>query len=85
MKAVLRALFLLHLRRPRWLWGGLIVVSLALGWGALRIERRLDLMSLLPTDHPIVKASLETGVGQQEMLWLCAEGGPDDLPMIELE
>lgn len=79
MKAVLRALFLLHLRRPRWLWGGLIVVSLALGWGALRIERRLDLMSLLPTDHPIVKASLETGVGQQEMLWLCAEGGPDDL------
>lgn len=36
-------------------------------------------MSLLPTEHPIVKASLEAGVGQQEILWLAAEGGSADL------
>ena len=42
----------------------------------LRVERRLDLMSLLPTDNPVVRASIEAGVGQQELLWLAAEGTP---------
>src|SRR5208283_3047229 len=45
----------------------------------LRVERRLDLMSLLPTDNPVVRASIEAGVGQQELLWLTAEGGSADL------
>jgi len=43
------------------------------------VERRLDLMSLLPTDNPVVRASIEAGVGQQELLWLAAEGGKGDL------
>ncbi len=50
------------------------MLTIFLGWGVLRVERRLDLMSLLPTDHPVVRASLEAGVGQQELLWLVAEG-----------
>jgi hypothetical protein len=69
----------LHLRRPAGLWILLGLVTLVLGLGALRVERRLDLMSLLPRDNPVVKASIEAGVGQQELLWLAAEGGPGDL------
>jgi len=79
MKRLLRALFLLHLRRPAGLWIILGVITVLLGAGALRVERRLDLMSLLPTEHPVVRASLEAGVGQQEVLWLAAEGTASDL------
>jgi len=79
LKAVLRSLLLVQLRRPAWLWAVLGALTLALGLGALRVERRLDLMSLLPTDNPVVKASIEAGVGQQELLWLAAEGAPEDL------
>jgi len=79
MKRLLRAVLLLHLRRPMGLWVVLAAVTLLLGWGVLRVERRLDLMSLLPTDHPVVKASIEAGVGQQELLWLAAEGTSADL------
>jgi predicted exporter len=61
------------------LWLFLAALTAVLGLGALRVERRLDLMSLLPTDNPIVRASIEAGVGQQELLWLAAEGGPQDL------
>ncbi|NTV74187.1 MAG: hypothetical protein HGA66_08265, partial [Holophaga sp.] len=78
-RKLLRALLLLHLRRPAGLWIALAVLTLALGLGALRVERRLDLMSLLPTDNPVVRASIEAGVGQQELLGLAAEGGPGDL------
>jgi predicted exporter len=56
--------------------GGL---TLLLGWGTLRVERALDLMSLLPANHPEVRANLEAGVGQQELLWLVAEGSEQDL------
>jgi predicted exporter len=79
MKALLHGLVRLHLSRSRGLWflvGGL---TLLLGWGALRVERALDLMSLLPTEHPAVRANLEAGVGQQELLWLVAEGDEADL------
>lgn len=79
MKRLLRSLLLLSLRRPLGLWIGLAMLTLFLGWGALRVERRLDLMSLLPTDHPVVRASIEAGVGQQELLWLVAEGDEQDL------
>ncbi len=79
MKRLLRSLLLLHLRRPAGLWILLGAITLVLGAGVLRVERRLDLMSLLPMDHPIVKASLEAGVGQQEILWLAAEGEQADL------
>lgn len=79
MKRLLRALFLLHLRRPAGLWTGLALLTALLAWGAFRVERRLDLMSLLPTGHPVVKASLEAGVGRQELLWLAAEGTAEDL------
>ena len=79
MKRVLRALLLLHLRRPAGLWLALAGLTLLLGWGVLRVERRLDLMSLLPTDNPVVRASIEAGVGQQELLWLAAEGGSGNL------
>lgn len=79
MKRLLRALIHLHLRRPAGLWVVLAGITLVLGWGVLRVERRLDLMSLLPTDHPVVRASIEAGVGQQELLWLAAEGHPSDL------
>ena len=79
MKRLLRALLHLHLRAGGWLWAGLAVLTLALGLGVLRVERRLDLMSLLPTDNPVVRASIEAGVGQQELLWLAAEGPAEDL------
>ena len=65
MKRLLRQLLQLHLRRPAGLWIALAAGTLLLGAGVLRVERRLDLMSLLPTEHPVVKASLEAGVGQQ--------------------
>ena len=79
MRRLLRALLRLHLRRPVWLWLVLAGLTLILGLGVLRVERRLDLMSLLPTDNPVVRASIEAGVGQQELLWLAAEGGKGDL------
>jgi len=79
MNRLLRALLRLQLRRPLWLWLGLAALTVALGLGVLRVERRLDLMSLLPTDNPVVRASIEAGVGQQELLWLAAEGGKGDL------
>ena len=79
MKRLLRALVHLHLRRPAGLWALLAAITLLLGWGVFRVERRLDLMSLLPTDHPVVRASIEAGVGQQELLWLTAEGSQSDL------
>ncbi|HJW73019.1 MAG TPA: MMPL family transporter [Geothrix sp.] len=79
MRPLLRWLLRLHLTKPRGLWllmGGL---TLLLGWGTLRVERALDLMSLLPANHPEVRANLEAGVGQQELLWLVAEGSEQDL------
>jgi hypothetical protein len=79
MKFLLRALVHLHLRRPAGLWVVLAGITLLLGWGVLRVERRLDLMSLLPLDHPVVRASIEAGVGQQELLWVAAEGSQRDL------
>lgn len=79
MKKLLRGLFRLHLSRPRGLWALTAGLTLVLGWGALRVERALDLMSLLPTDHPAVRANLEAGVGQQELIWLVAEGTSADL------
>jgi len=79
LKRLLRALLLLHLRRPAGLWLAVAAVTAALGLGVLRVERRLDLMSLLPTDNPVVRASVEAGVGQQELLWLAAEGTAADL------
>ena len=74
LNRMLRALLRLHLRHPRRIVAFAALLTALLGWGALRVERRLDLMSLLPTDHPVVRASLEAGVGQQELLWLVAEG-----------
>ncbi|WP_005037823.1 MMPL family transporter [Holophaga foetida] len=74
MKRLLRLLLHLHLKRTRGRWAVLILLTLLLGAGACRIERRLDLFSLLPTEHPVVKASIEAGVGRQEILWLAAEG-----------
>ena len=79
MRALLAALLRLHLARARGLWFLGIGLTLVLGWGTLRVERALDLMSLLPADHPAVRANLEAGVGQQELLWLVAEGGEADL------
>lgn len=79
MNRILRALLRLHLRRPRALGWGLALLTLLFAWGVLRVERRLDLMSLLPTDHPVVRASLEAGVGRQELLFLAAEGDEKDL------
>lgn len=79
MKALLRRLVLIHLRKASGLWVALTLITVFLGWGVLRVERRLDLMSLLPTDHPIVRASIQAGVGQQEMLWLVAEGDEQNL------
>jgi hypothetical protein len=76
---VLRFLLRLHLRRPAGLWLALAGLTLVLGLGVLRVERRLDLMSLLPTDNPVVRASIEAGVGQQELLWLAATGTNADL------
>ena len=79
MRALLRGLLRLHLARPRSLWVAVGTLTLLLGWGTLRVERALDLMSLLPAEHPAVRANLEAGVGQQELLWLVAEGGEGDL------
>lgn len=79
MKRLLRLLLQLHLRHAKGIWIAVALVTLALGLGVLRVERRLDLMSLLPTDHPVVKASIQAGVGQQELLWLVAEGTPETL------
>src|SRR5664279_1260195 len=79
MKALLRSLLRLHLSRSRGLWLVMAALSLLLGWGTLRVERALDLMSLLPSDHPAARANLEAGVGQQELLWLVAEGGEANL------
>lgn len=79
MKRLLRALLRFHLRRPRILGWIVALLTLLLSWGVLRVERRLDLMSLLPTEHPAVRASLEAGVGRQELLFLAAEGGDADL------
>lgn len=83
MTLLLRALLRLHLRRSRVLWFGITLFTAFMAWGALRVERRMDLMSLLPTEHPMVRASLEAGVGQQELLWLAAEGTEADLPARE--
>jgi predicted exporter len=74
LNRLLRALLRLHLRHPQRVVAFAALLTALLGWGVLRVERRLDLMSLLPTDHPVVRASLEAGVGQQELLWLVAEG-----------
>ena len=79
MKGFLRGLLYAHLRHPGRLWAVAALLTLVLGAGILRVERRLDLISLLPTEHPVVRASLEAGVGQQELLWLVAEGSPQDL------
>jgi len=79
MNALLRGLLHLHLSKSRGLWLLVAGLTLLLGWGTLRVERALDLMSLLPADHPAVRANLEAGVGQQELLWLVAEGGEADL------
>jgi len=79
MRSLLRRLLRLHLSRSRGLWLVLGVTTLLLGLGTLRVERALDLMSLLPTEHPAVRANLEAGVGQQELLWLVAEGAEGDL------
>ncbi len=75
LKALLRGLLRLHLARSRGLWLVVAGLTLLLSWGTLRVERALDLMSLLPAEHPAVRANLEAGVGQQELLWLVAEGG----------
>ena len=78
-KRLLRGLLLLHLRRPIGLWVVLGLLTALLGAGIFRVERRLDFMSLLPMEHPIVRASIEAGVGQQELLWVAAEGRAEDL------
>ena len=59
MRALLRGLLRLHLTRSRGLWVLIAGLTLALGWGTLRVERALDLMSLLPSEHPAVRANLE--------------------------
>ncbi|MBI4912615.1 MAG: MMPL family transporter [Acidobacteria bacterium] len=79
MRRVLRVLLRLHLRRSRGLWILLAGLTTFLTLGVFRVERRLDLISLLPTAHPVVRASLEAGVGQQELLWLVAEGNESDM------
>ena len=79
MNALLRGLLRLHLARSRALGFLVLGLTLVLGWGTLRVERALDLMSLLPAEHPAVRANLEAGVGQQELLWLVAEGPDSDL------
>jgi predicted exporter len=79
MKALLRRLLRLHVSRSRGLWFVLATLTLLLGWGTLRVERALDLMSLLPAEHPAVRANLEAGVGQQELIWLVVEGSEADL------
>ncbi len=68
-----------HLRRPAGLWMVIGLLTLALGLGVTRVERQLDLLSLLPVEHPQVRANLEAGVGQQELMWLVLEGDEKDL------
>ena len=84
MKRLLRALLRLHLARPWALLGPAIVTAALLALGVTRVERQLDLMSLLPKDHPAVKANLEAGVGQQELIWIVAEGAPQEIVTAEL-
>lgn len=84
MKRLLRALVLVHLRRPAGLWIGLALLTAVLALGIFRVERRLDFMSLLPRDNPVVRASIEAGVGQQELLWLAAEGPRENLEAREI-
>ena len=79
MKKILRSLLFQHLHRPKSMLVLLAAMTVIFGLGALRIEKRMDLTSLLPTDHPIVKASIQAGVGQYELLWAVAEGTADDL------
>ncbi len=79
MNALLRGLLRFHLRRSGGLWVLVALLSVGLGLGVLKVERRLDLLSVLPTEHPAVRANLEAGVGQQELLWLVAEGTDQDL------
>ena len=79
MKRLLRGLLRLHLARSRGVWILMAGLTLLLGWGTLRVERALDLMSLLPTEHPAVRANLDAGVGQQELIWVVAEGSEADL------
>jgi len=79
MKRLLRSLLRLHLTRTPTLWAAVAGLTVLLGWGTLRVERALDLMSLLPSSDPAVRANLEAGVGQQELLWLVAEGSDADL------
>jgi len=79
MKKLLRSLLFQHLHRPKSMLILLVAMTVVFGLGVFRIEKRMDLTSLLPTDHPIVKASLQAGVGQYELLWAVAEGSADDL------
>ncbi|WP_026852465.1 MMPL family transporter [Geothrix fermentans] len=79
MRTLLRGLLRLHLSRSSGLWLLTAGLTFLLGWGTLRVERALDLMSLLPAEHPAVRANLEAGVGQQELLWLVAEGDEANL------
>src|SRR5690348_7159007 len=79
MRRLLRALLRAHLARPWNLLAPALIVAALLALGATRVERQLDLMSLLPKDHPAVRANLEAGVGQQELIWLVAEGNADNL------
>jgi len=79
MKKILRSLLFQHLHRPKSILTLLAAMTVIFGLGVLRIEKRMDLTSLLPTDHPIVKASIQAGVGQYELLWAVAEGTSDDL------
>ena len=79
MDKLLRALLRFHLRRPLSLWVVAGLLTLGLGLGVRQVQRQLDLLSVLPVDHPAVRANLEAGVGQQEILWLVAEGAEQDL------
>ncbi|HJW34124.1 MAG TPA: MMPL family transporter [Holophagaceae bacterium] len=79
MNTLLRALLRFHLRRPVSLWVVVGLLTVALGLGARLVQRQLDLLSVLPVDHPAVRANLEAGVGQQEILWLVVEGTEGNL------
>ncbi|WLT31109.1 MMPL family transporter [Geothrix sp. PMB-07] len=79
LKGLLRHLLRLHLRHPRPVAGCLLALTLGLGWGAFRVERRLDIRGLFPQDSPVVQNSLRAGVGSEELVWLAAEGSPQDL------
>ena len=79
MRRLLRALLRLHLARPWRLLAPALIIAALLALGATRVERQLDLMSLLPKSDPAVRANLEAGVGQQELIWLVAEGNAENL------